>query len=104
MDAEYLYFLFEVATIGLLIIGFIYLFVLSLIVRDYKLIVERPFIFTVELLFMMLLPAIPLLFFCVSRSVDLKTAIIYASTLAAKFGAFHVVLQLSGTYTHMFGA
>lgn len=104
MDAEYLYFLFEVATIGLLIIGFIYLFVLSLIVRDYKLIVERPFIFTIELLFMMLLPAIPLLFFTVSRGVDFKKAVILASTLAAKFGAYHIVLQLSGSYTHLFGA
>ena len=103
MDTEYLYFLFEVITIGLLIIGFIYLFVLSLIVRDYKLIVDSPFLFTVETIFMMLLPAAPLLFFSVSRGVDFKKAVILASTLAAKFGAFHIVFQLSGVYTYLFG-
>lgn len=103
MDAEYLYFLFEAATIGVLVIGFVYLFVMAIIVRDYSLIVERPFIFAIEFVFMMLLPAVPLLFFTVSRGVDFKQAVVYASTLAAKFGAFHLVLQLSGFYKYAFG-
>ena len=103
MDAEYLYFLFEAATIGILVIGFIYLFVLSIIVRDYSLIVDRPFIFAMEFIFMMLLPAVPLLFFTISRGVSFQKAMIYASTLAAKFGAFHLVLQLSGLYKYSFG-
>jgi hypothetical protein len=104
MDTEYLYFMFEVTVIVLLIVAFIYLFVLSIIVRDTTLIVERPFIFTIELLFMMVLPAVPLLFFVVSRGTDFKKAMILTSTLAAKFGAFHVVLQLSGTYKYLLGA
>lgn len=104
MDAEYLYFLFEAATIGVLVVGFVFAFVLAIIVRDYSLIVNRPFIFAVEFIFMMLLPAIPLLFFTISRGVSFQKAMIYASTLAAKFGAFHLVLQLSGFYKYAFGA
>lgn len=104
MDAEYLYFLFEAATIGVLVVGFVFAFVLAIIVRDYSIIVNRPFIFAVEFIFMMLLPAIPLLFFTVSRGISFQTAMIYASTLAAKFGAFHLVLQLSGFYKYAFGA
>lgn len=102
MDAEYLYFLFEVCTVIALVIGFVYLFVLSIIVRDYRHIVERPFIFTLELLFMMVLPAIPLLFFYVSRGISFVKAMAWASSLAAKFGVFHVVLQLSGMYSYLF--
>ena len=103
MDKEGVYFLFEVATVVLLVLGFVYLLVLSIIIRDYKLIVEHPFIFTLELLFMMLLPAIPLLFFKVSRDIPWKEAVLWASSLAIKFGAFHVVLQLSGFYSFLFG-
>lgn len=103
MDKEGVYFLFEIATVVILVLAFVYLLVLSIIVRDYKIIVEHPFIFTLELLFMMILPAIPLLFFKVSRGIPWKDAVLWASSLTAKFGAFHVVLQLSGFYSFLFG-
>lgn len=103
MDKEGVYFLFEVATVVILILGFVYLMVLSIIIRDYKHIVEHPFLFTIELIFMIILPVIPILFFKVSRGIPWKDAIIWASSLGTKFGAFHVVLQLSGMYTFLFG-
>ena len=103
MDKEGTYFFFEVATVVALVLGFIYLLVLSIVIRDYKLIIEHPFIFTLELLFMMILPAIPLLFFKVSRGIPWKDAVLWATSLATKFGAFHVVLQLSGMYSFLFG-
>jgi len=102
MDKEYLFFLFKLFTIIALIVAAVFLFVLSVIIRDYKLIVERPFIFTVELVFMMILPVIPVIFFTVSRGISMKEAIIWASSLAGKFGIFHVLFQLSGTYTYLF--
>jgi hypothetical protein len=103
MDKEYLYLLFKLTTIVLIIIAAVFLFVLSIIIRDYRIIVEHPFIFTIELLFMMILPAIPLLFFKVSRGLSLKDAIIWATSLAGKFGIFHVLFQFSGVYTYLFG-
>jgi hypothetical protein len=103
MDKEGAYFMFEVVTVVALVLGFVYLLVLSIIIHDYKIIVEHPFIFTLELLFMMILPAIPLLFFKVSRGIPWKDAVIWATSLATKFGAFHVVLQLSGFYSFLFG-
>jgi len=102
MDAEYIYFLFEVATVAVLVFALVYLFVLSIIVRDYRMIVERPFIFVVELIFMMVLPALPILFFYVSRGTDFHKAMAWASSLAAKFGIFHIVMQLSGMYSFLF--
>lgn len=103
MDKEYLYFLFNILTVVLLVIAFIYLLVLSIIVRDYKIIVERPFLFTLELIFMTVLPAIPILFFKISRNIPMKDAIIWTVNFAWQAGAFHVVLQLSGIYSYLFG-
>lgn len=103
MDKEYLYLLFKLITIVILIAAAIYLLVLSIIIRDYRIIIDHPFIFTIELLFMMILPAIPLLFFKVSRGIPLKEAILWATSLAGKFGIFHVLFQFSGVYTYLFG-
>lgn len=103
MDKEYLYFLFNVLTVVLLVIAFIYLLVLSIIVRDYQIIVQRPFLFFIELLFMIVLPSIPILFFKISRNISMRDAIIWASNFAWQSGAFHIVLQLSGVYSYLFG-
>lgn len=102
MDKEFLFFLFKLFTVVILVLGAVYLFVLSIIIRDYQIIVDRPFIFIIELLFIMLLPAIPLFFFIFSRNMPLKDAIIWASSVAGKFGIGHILLQLSGTYTYLF--
>lgn len=103
-NGAFLFLLFEVFTIGICVLAFVYLFILSIVVNDYKLIVERPFLFTIELIFMMILPSIPILFFAVSRSMPLAKAILIAGTFALQAGVFHIVFQLSGVYSHSFGA
>jgi hypothetical protein len=103
MDKEYLYVLFNITTIVVLVIAFVYLLILSLLVKEYTLVIERPFVFFIELIFMIVLPGIPLLFFAVSRGLDFGHAVIVASTFSAQSGAFHVVFQLSGLYKHLFG-
>ena len=102
MNISKLHYIFKIFTIIGLIIGFIYFLVLSLIVKDYKFIYENPLLFFIETLFMMILPALPLLFFYVSRKISWNKAMIYAGSLALKFGAFHIVFQLSGLYTYLF--
>jgi hypothetical protein len=102
MDLEYQYFVFEIMVLGVIFIGLAYLLALSMIVRDYKLIVERPFIFIIELLLMSLLPGIPILFFVVSRGTTLTQAWVWFVSLSAKFAIFHVLSQLSGFYTWIF--
>ncbi len=95
-------YIFKLLTLLALIGGFIYLLVLSIIVKDFKFIYENPLLFLIETLFMMILPALPLLFFYVSRKISWNKAMIYAGSLALKFGAFHIVFQLSGLYTYLF--
>lgn len=102
-DGAFLFLIFELFTIFIIVIAFVYLFILSIVVNDYKIIVERPFLFTVELIFMMILPSIPLLFFAISRSTPLSKAIALASSFAVQAGVFHIVFQLSGVYRHSFG-
>lgn len=104
MDKELLYFLFNWAIIITLVIGFVYLLIISFIVKDYSLIIEKPLIFVIELIFMTVLPGIPLLFFAVSRGLDIGYAIALAVSLSAQSGAFHLIFQLSGLYKYTFGA
>lgn len=102
MDLEYLYFLFKVGTLFIIIFGFTYLLVLSVIVRDTDMIVGKPFIFVVEILAMSVLPGLPLLFFVMSRGITWKSAWIWFASLSIKFGIFHVLMELSGTYRWLF--
>ena len=104
MNKEFLLYIFNTATIVVLVFGFVYLVILSLIVKEYALIIERPFIFFIELLFMIVLPSVPILFFAVSRGLDFGHALLLASSFSAQSGAFHLVLQLSGLYKYSFGA
>ena len=96
------YKLFKYLTVIALVGGFVYLLILSFIVRDYGIIIKRPIIFTIELMFFMFMPAIPLLFFYESRHISWKDALVWFGSLAGKFGAFHIVFQLSGFYTYLF--
>ncbi len=102
MKIKDLYVLFKYLMVIALIGGFLYLLVLSAIVRDYGIIVNRPIIFTIELMFFMFLPAIPLLFFYESRNISWREALVWFGSLAGKFGAFHIVFQLSGFYSYLF--
>lgn len=102
-DGEFLLYALELFKVVIMVLVFVYLFILSIVVNDYKLIVERPFLFTVELIFMMILPSIPLLFFAVSRSIPFAKALELAIIFSIIMGIFHILLQLSGFYRHFFG-
>jgi len=68
MDKEGAYFMFEVVTVVALVLGFVYLLVLSILIHNYKIIVKHPLIFTLDFLFILILPAIPFLFSKFSRA------------------------------------
>lgn len=101
-DGAFLFFIFEISTIILTVIVFVYLFILSIVVNDYKLIVERPFLFAIETIFMTILPSIPLLFFAISRSIPYSKAMTLAVSFAIQAAVFHVLCQLSGVYRYVF--
>jgi hypothetical protein len=102
-DAAFLFSIFEIATIIITIVVFVYLFILSIVVNDYKLIVEKPFLFTIEFLFMTFLPSIPILFFAISRGLLFAKAFLLATSFAVQAALFHIVFQLSGVYRYSFG-
>jgi len=102
-DGAFLFFIFELFKVSVIVLTFVYLFILSIVVNDYKLIVDRPFLFTVELIFMTFLPSIPILFFAISRSIPFSKAFALAISFAILTALFHIVLQLSGVYRHSFG-
>jgi hypothetical protein len=104
MDKELLFYIFNLATIVIMVIAFVYLVIISFIVQEFALIVERPLIFLIELTFMIVLPGLPLLFFSVSRGMDFGSALILASSLSIQSGLFHLVFQTSGLYRYTFGA
>lgn len=102
MDLEYQYFIFEIMLLTVVFFGLAYLLALAILVRDTKLITERPVVFVIELLLMSLLPGIPILFFVVSRGISWDRAWIWFTSLSVKFAIFHVLSQLSGFYTWIF--
>lgn len=104
MDKELLFYTFNLATIVAMVLAFVYLVIISFIVQDFALIVDRPLIFLIELTFMIVLPGVPLLFFSVSRGMDFGTALILASSFSVQAGIFHLVFQTSGLYRYTFGA
>lgn len=102
-DLQLFYLIFQYSLFGILFLGAAYLFVLTLLRRDFEIIVRRPFIFIVELILVSIIPAVPLLFFAVSRKISLSEAMTWFIALAVKFAIFHVLLQTSGMYTMWFG-
>jgi len=104
MTLEYLYFVFEITIIFLIFMSVAYLLALSVIARDYKIIIENPFLFIIELLLMSILPGIPILFFVITRGISMEQAWIWFSSLSVKFAIFHVISQLSGFYTWLFSS
>jgi hypothetical protein len=104
MDKEFLFYTFNLSTIVAIVVAFVYLVIISFIVQDFALIVDRPIIFLMELTFMIVLPGVPLLFFSVSRGMDFGNALILASSLSLQSGLFHIVFQTSGLYRYTFGA
>lgn len=80
------------------------LVVTSFIVRDVAFIKNHPMSFLVELFFMSVVSSLIICFvFARTRLVRVKDSITWFFALVAKFAIFHILFQLSGVYTVMFG-
>ena len=102
MNLAGFYLLFELGIVFILLFGFAILFALALVVRDVEMIKRSPILFIIETILIALLPAIPFLFFVISRGIPLQTVATWVYGLSAKFAVFHLLFQFSGFYTHMF--
>lgn len=86
-----------------LVVALIALLVTSIMVRDYKFIVEHPWAFVIELLFFSAIPSLLIaIVFVKTRRITIKDGIIWFFVMMIKFAAFHILLQLSGVYTVLF--
>lgn len=102
MDIHAFYILFEIGLVFILLFGFAVLFALALVVRDVDVIKRAPVLFVIETVLVALLPAVPFLFFVISRGIPLEVALAWVYGLSIKFAVFHLLFQVSGFYTHMF--
>jgi hypothetical protein len=102
-NAEVYYSIFDVLGLTAIILGAAYLFVMALIVRDFSSIRNHPFRFALEWLMISIIPALPFLVFAVTRNITFEKARIWFVSVAIKFTIFHILMQLSGYYTHLFG-
>jgi hypothetical protein len=102
MDLQAIYLFLQYGLIAVFVLGFAVFFGVSVVARDVEILKKKPFIFAIELLLVSLLPALPILFFVVSRGLDIATAITWMYGLSIKFALFHLVFQLSGFYTYLF--
>lgn len=74
----------------------------SVIVRDGDYPQRRPLWFTAETLVIGFIGALPMLFLGYTRKATTFETIAEFAILVIKFGLFHVLLQYSGFYTHLF--
>ena len=78
--------------------------VVSFFVHDFGFIMHRPFDFFIELLFVSLVPSLLMVFvFARTRSIDSKSTLVMFFTVMIKLMIFHILFQLSGIYSAMFG-
>lgn len=103
MESTTIYRFIKASIIVFLIVGFALLFATAIEVHDTAVIRTHPWLFVAELILMSVLPAIPLLFFVVSRKISIKIALFWFYALSAKFAILHILFQLSGFYSDLFG-
>lgn len=102
MNVPIMYMFIQGGLILFLVVGFAMLLSTAVVVRDTILIRKHPFKFAAELVLMSILPAIPLLFFVISRNLPMNVALTWFYGLSFKFAVFHILFQLSGFYTYLF--
>lgn len=91
----------EVVFYGIILAVVVLVFT-SVIVHDYRFIVEHPWAFCVELAFVGALPALLMVgVFYRTRNVSVKSSFLWFFTLTLKFALFHILLQLSGVYSFL---
>ena len=88
--------------IGLILVAFIYLLILSLIIRDIKYPKDHPYLFTLETLLFSFGAAGAVFIMAHGRDkISIKTLWEFLA-LSLKFGVFHILLQFSGFYDYVF--
>lgn len=81
------------------------LMIISLVVRDTDFIRNRPADFIIELIFVSLIPALLMVFvFAKTRRLDSRQTLVWFLSILFKLMIFHILLQISGFYTHVFRA
>ena len=92
----------QVGLMAIIIVGGMILFAIGVIRRDVDFIKRHPFVFAMETLIVAIVPALTMFVFAVSRGISWILALQWFYGLAAKFGVFHVLFQVSGFYAYMF--
>lgn len=76
----------------------------SFYVQDYDFIVQNPGGFFGELIAIALVPALLMVFvFAITRKLSPNETLVWFFTVLLKLMIFHLLLQLSGAYSYMFG-
>jgi hypothetical protein len=76
----------------------------SFYVQDYDFIIQNPGAFFSELIAVGLLPALLMVFvFSITRKLSPNETLVWFFTVLLKLMILHLLLQLSGCYSYMFG-
>lgn len=76
----------------------------SFYVQDYDFIIQHPGAFFSELIAVGLLPALLMVFvFSITRKLSPNETLVWFFTVLLKLMILHLLLQLSGCYSYMFG-
>jgi hypothetical protein len=88
--------------IALVILAFLYLVIVSFIVRDVKYPKEHPYLFTLETLLVGLGGSASIFLMAYGRDKITISTVMEFLLLAVKFSVFHILFQLSGFYDYVF--
>jgi hypothetical protein len=86
-----------------IIIALVVLVPIALVRRNFDFIKTNPLTFIMETLMIGILPALPFLYFIVSRGMNSTVALHLFYGFAIKFAAFHVLLEIAGYYKYELG-
>lgn len=101
--SEYANNITQYGALALIIVCFIYLTIMSILIRDLTFPKEHPFLFTAETLLFGLSGSLIILFIAYGRdSFYNKDTFIIFGSLFVKFCLFHILLQFSGFYSYVF--
>jgi hypothetical protein len=102
MNAEAMYFSFELVGLLVFVLLFAYAFGMALVVRNVKYIVVYPLAFITECILWFLIPALPIFYFTVSKGIKQSTAFRWYIAMGSAIVALHVLFHISGFYDYLF--
>lgn len=102
MQFDSLYLFISVSIILIILVGMAVLIPMAVVRQDYGIMVKNPLMFLFETLLIGVVPALPFLFFMVSRGISSAAAYALFISFAVKFAAIHILFQISGFYSYSF--